>query len=182
MGHAKLPGIAVADIGACAYGIFKGGAACPGQRIGIAGEHLTGLEMAAALSRALGQEIRYRDISPADYRRLPLVGAAELANMFQFKRDFQAVFCGARSVAECRALNPSLHTFETWLAESVSYFGDLARPFHFFHPTDWIESAFCADAESLFIDTRWTWLYCLAPIHVCRVPLNATHGEGRCES
>jgi len=54
--------------------------------------------MAAALSHALGREIRYRDISPEEYRRLPLVGAAELANMFQFKRDFQEVFCGSRSV------------------------------------------------------------------------------------
>ena len=118
MGDAKLPGIAAEDIGACAYSIFKDRASFLGKRIGIAGEHLTGLEMAAALSRALGQEIRYRDISLADYRRLPLAGAAELANMFQFKRDFQAVFCGARSVEQGRALHSSLHTLEAWLAEN----------------------------------------------------------------
>jgi len=70
------------------------------------------------LSKALGQEIRYHDMSLPDYRRLPLVGAAELANMFQFKRDFQELFCGARSVEQSRALHPTLHTFETWLAEN----------------------------------------------------------------
>jgi uncharacterized protein YbjT (DUF2867 family) len=120
MGDAKLPGIAAEDIGACAYNIFKSRDAFLGKRIGIAGEHLTGAEMAAGLSRALGEEIRYRAVSPADYRRLPLVGAAELANMFQFKRDFQALFCGTRSVTQSRILNPSLHTFERWLAENRS--------------------------------------------------------------
>jgi uncharacterized protein YbjT (DUF2867 family) len=118
MGHAKLPGIAVEDIGGCAYGIFKARDSFRGKRVGIAGEHLTGFELAASLSRGLGQEIRYHDMSLPDYRRLPLVGAAELANMFQFKRDFQEVFCGARSVEQSRALHPSLHTFETWLAEN----------------------------------------------------------------
>jgi uncharacterized protein YbjT (DUF2867 family) len=118
MGHAKLPGIAVEDIGGCAYGIFKARDSFLGKTVGIAGEHLTGSELAASLSRALGQEIRYRDISLPDYRRLPLVGAAELANMFQFKRDFQEVFCRARSVEQSRALYPSLQTFETWLAEN----------------------------------------------------------------
>jgi hypothetical protein len=38
--------------------------------------------------------------------------------MFQFKRDFESVFCGARSLGFSRALNPSMQTFETWLAEN----------------------------------------------------------------
>lgn len=118
MGHAKLPGIAVQDIGACAYRMFRDRERFVGQTVGVAGEHLTGFEMAGALSRQLGEEIRYRDISPEAYRRLPLVGAAELGNMFQFKRDFEDVFRGARSVEQSRALHPSLHTFESWLAEN----------------------------------------------------------------
>jgi hypothetical protein len=36
--------------------------------------------------------------------------------MFQFKRDFQEVYCGARSVAVARELNPALQSFSTWLA------------------------------------------------------------------
>jgi hypothetical protein len=38
--------------------------------------------------------------------------------MFQFKRDFESEFCGARSVAMSHALNPSLQTFEMWLAQN----------------------------------------------------------------
>jgi hypothetical protein len=53
VGNRKLPGIAAADVGACAYGVFKRGKAFIGKTIGIAGEHLTGVQMAAALSREL---------------------------------------------------------------------------------------------------------------------------------
>ena len=55
MGDKKLPGIAAEDIGRCAYGIFKRGPELIGKTVGIAGEHLTGAEMAAALARALGE-------------------------------------------------------------------------------------------------------------------------------
>src|SRR6187401_3561235 len=55
MGEAKLPGIAAEDIGKVAYGIFKAGSEYIGKTVGIAGEHLTGAEMAAKFTKALGQ-------------------------------------------------------------------------------------------------------------------------------
>jgi uncharacterized protein YbjT (DUF2867 family) len=118
MGDKKLPGIAAEDIGRCAYGIFKRGAELTGKTVGISGQHLTGAQMASALSDALGREVRYNSVSPEEYRRFKVPGAEELANMFQFKRDFQDVFCRVRDVAFSRALNPSLQTFATWLAKN----------------------------------------------------------------
>lgn len=115
MGQAKLPGIAAADIGACAFGLFQEGIEVIGRRVGIAGEHLTGGEMAAALSESLGEPVRYRAISPADFRGLDFPGAADLGNMFQFKQEFEAAFCGARSVVDSRRLHPKLMTFGQWL-------------------------------------------------------------------
>ena len=88
MGDKKLPGIATEDIGKCAYGIVRRGQEWIGKTIGIAGEHLTGAEMAAAFTRALGQEVRYNGVSPDVYRSLGFPGADDLGNMFQFKRDF----------------------------------------------------------------------------------------------
>jgi uncharacterized protein YbjT (DUF2867 family) len=117
MADAKLPGIATEDIGKCAYAIFQKGPAFIGRTIGVAGEHLTGQQMATALTNALGEAVRFNSVSPDEYRRMDIPGAAELANMFQFKRDFEEVFCGARDVAFTRALNPSLQTFEMWLAQ-----------------------------------------------------------------
>ena len=118
LGDKKFPGMASEDIGACAYGIFKGGEAYIGKRVGIAGEHLTGAEMAAAFSKALGQTVRYNEVDPAVYRGFGFPGADDLGNMFQFNRDFADMFCGARNLATSRALNPGLKTFSAWLAEN----------------------------------------------------------------
>jgi len=120
MGDKKLPGIAAEDIGGCAYGIFERGSEFIGKTVGIAGEHLTGAEMAAAFSKALGVEVHYNDVPPEVYRGFGFPGADDLGNMFQFKRDFQEVFCGPRDVAFSRALNPGLQTFDVWLARNKS--------------------------------------------------------------
>ncbi len=118
MGDKKLPGIAAEDIGKCAYGVFKKGRELIDKTVGIAGEHLTGTQMAAALSKALGQEVRYNDVTPEAFRGFGFPGAEDLGNMFQFKCDFEEVFCGARNPAVARSLNPSLQTFEGWLEQN----------------------------------------------------------------
>lgn len=116
MDDKKLPAIAVEDIGKSAYAIFKRGREFIGKKVGIAGEHLTGQQMADALTRALGQEVRYTNVPPEVYRSFGFPGADDLGNMFQFKRDFNEYFCGARNLAFTRSLNPELQTFEQWLA------------------------------------------------------------------
>lgn len=115
MGDKKLPGIAAQDIGKCAYGIFKKGEGYIGKTLGIAGEHLTGPEMAAALGKVLGIEVAYNAVPFDVYRSLGFPGADDLGNMFQFKHDFESDFCGARNLEESRSLNPSLQTFAQWL-------------------------------------------------------------------
>ena len=112
----KLPGIAAEDIGKCACGIFKRGREFIGKTVAIAGEHLSGEEMAAALTRAVDQEVRYNAVTPEVYRSFGFVGADDLGNMFQFKRDFNDYFRGVRDVDFARTLNPELQTFEEWLA------------------------------------------------------------------
>ena len=118
MGDKKLPGIAAEDIGKCAYGIFKGERDYRGQTVGIAGGHLTGEEMAAAITKALGETVRYHDVPPEVYRRFEFPGADDLGNMFQFKRDFNEYYCGVRDLEQSRALNPELQSFEQWLARN----------------------------------------------------------------
>ena len=120
MGDKKLPGIASDDIGKCALAIFKKGHECIGKTVAISGEHLTGAQMASALTKALGQEVRYNDVPPEVYRSFGFPGADDLGNMFQFKRDFQEAFCGPRDPSIARALNPSLQNFDTWLSRNKS--------------------------------------------------------------
>lgn len=120
MGEAPLPGIAAEDIGRCAYGIFKAGGDYVGRTVGIAGEHLTGEQMAAALGRALGEKVRCDAVPPAVYRGFGFPGADDLGNMFQFNHDFSDAFCAARSIAESRRLNPRLQSFEDWLKDNAA--------------------------------------------------------------
>ena len=75
-------------------------------------------QMAAALSDALGQAVRYNPVTPEVFRGFGFPGAEDLGNMFQFKRDFESAFCGARSLEFSRALNTSMQTFREWLAEN----------------------------------------------------------------
>jgi uncharacterized protein YbjT (DUF2867 family) len=120
MADKKLPGIAVEDIGKCAYGIFKRGAEFIGKTVGIAGEFLTGAEMAAALGRALEQPVAYNYVPPEVYRTFGFPGADDLGNMFQYKRDFETEYCAARDLTLARALNPELQTFADWLSRNKS--------------------------------------------------------------
>jgi uncharacterized protein YbjT (DUF2867 family) len=120
MDDAKMPGIAAEDIGRCAYGIFKRGGETIGKRIGISGEHLSGAEMAAALSRALHKTVKHNAVSPATYRGFGFPGADDLGNMFQFYRDFERDFRASRDPATARALNPSLQDFDQWLKRNAS--------------------------------------------------------------
>jgi len=120
MGNHKLSGIAAEDIGGCAYGIFKKGKEMTGKTVGIAGEHLTGAQMAEKLSKALGIKCSYNAVTPEAYRGFGFPGAEDLGNMFQFYSDFEDYFVGARNIEATRALNPQLQSFDQWLAKNKS--------------------------------------------------------------
>jgi len=120
LGDKKMAGIAAGDIGKCAYGIFKNPEKWIGKTVGIAGDHLSGAEMAAAYSKALGQPVAYNEVSPEAYRGFGFPGAEDLGNMFQFYRDFEGYFSQSRDLAVAKSLNPSLQNFDSWLAENKS--------------------------------------------------------------
>lgn len=116
----KMAGIAAEDIGKCAYGIFKRGTEMFGKTVGVAGEHLTGKEMAAAMSKAVGEEIHFNNVTPETYRSFGFPGADDLGNMFQFYRDFDDDCNSVRDVGFSKKLNPELKDFETWLSENAA--------------------------------------------------------------
>jgi uncharacterized protein YbjT (DUF2867 family) len=120
MSDKKLPGIAADDIGKSAVGILKRGRDFIGETVGIAGEHLSGTELAAAMTRALGETVIYQDVPPEVYRGFDFPGADDMGNMFQFKRDFNDDYRGARSVEFTRSINPELQTFDQWLTRNAS--------------------------------------------------------------
>jgi hypothetical protein len=115
----KMAGIASEDIGKCAYGIFKRGKEEIGKTIGVAGAHLTGTEMADAMSKALDKEVLYNNVTPETYRGFGFPGSDDIGNMFQFYRDFDEVCNSVRDVKFSKELNPELKSFEQWLSENA---------------------------------------------------------------
>lgn len=115
IGNAKMAGIAAEDIGKCAYGIFKKGTEMVGKRIGIAGEQLTGNEMAEGLSNALGEQVVYNKVPAEVYRSFGFPGADDLGNMFQFYDEFEKELNKTRDVSMSKQLNPELLSYEQWL-------------------------------------------------------------------
>ena len=117
MGNAKLVGIAAEDIGKVAYGVFKAGQEYIGKTVGIYGEALTIEQMGETLSKVLGVgPIVYNAVDADAYRGFGFPGADELGNMFQVYRDFEREVIGARSLDTTRKLNPSLLTYEQFVA------------------------------------------------------------------
>ena len=55
-------------------------------------------------------------MTPETYRSFGFPGADDMGNMFQFKADFESLYCGHRPLALSRSLNPKLQTFAQWLA------------------------------------------------------------------
>ena len=120
LGGVKLPGIAAEDIGRCAYGLFRRGTGTVGQRFGIAGESLSGAEMAAKMTRALGRKVNFQDVPFDVYRGLGFPGAEDLGNMFQFHAILGDEFLRNRDPELARSLNPQLLNFDAWLAANAS--------------------------------------------------------------
>ncbi len=117
MADSKLAGVASEDIGKTAYSIFKRGGELIGQTVSLAGEHLTGAEMAAAMSDVLGEEVTYVPVPFDALRAQPWPGAVEMGNMFQFYAEVPE-FNAARDVDLARGLNPGLQTFQQWLDDN----------------------------------------------------------------
>ncbi len=118
LGDALVPGIAVEDIGRCAYGLFRGGEEYVGRSVGIAGEHVTGERLAAGLSQVFGEPVRYQSLPLEVFRSLPFPGVDVAANMFQYVAEVNDDYCRLRDVRLARRLNPSLLGFDAWVSRT----------------------------------------------------------------
>lgn len=119
IGEAKMAGIGAGDIGKCAYGVFKNPKEYIGKYVGVAGEHLTGQQMADGLSKALGEPVVYNKVPAAVYRSFGFPGADDLGNMFQIYDEFEEKMNNLRDVKTSKKLNPTLENFEQWLSHNA---------------------------------------------------------------
>jgi uncharacterized protein YbjT (DUF2867 family) len=115
MGDSKLAGIAAEDIGRTALGIFERGEELVGETVSIAGEHLTGAEIAETFSEVLGRPVHYVPVPFEALRSSGFPAAEEIGNMFQYYAEFADEFTDRRDLDTVRRLNPSLQSLKEWL-------------------------------------------------------------------
>lgn len=103
------PLIALEDIGAFAALSFENPDEYVARRVEIAGDSLTPPEIAAALSRATGRELRHVELplEPLREQNSVLCSAYSAINELYLSVDIPAL----------RRVHPGLMTFETWLAK-----------------------------------------------------------------
>jgi hypothetical protein len=82
LGGVELPSIAADDIGKCAYGPFHRGSGTVGERVGIAGEVLSGAGDGGEVGRALGRKVTFNDVPFGCLPRPGLPRTEDLGNMF----------------------------------------------------------------------------------------------------
>ncbi len=129
MGEAKLPGIAVEDIGKTALAIFKGGQQHVGKTVGIAGESLSFQEMSKKIESGLGiSPVTFTPVDADVFRGYGFPGADEYGNMFQTYRDFEKEVNAVRNVEATRQLNPQLQNFDQWLAKNKDKVAKATQP------------------------------------------------------
>jgi uncharacterized protein YbjT (DUF2867 family) len=105
------------DIGRGALGVLKRGAEFVGRTVGVAGEHLTGEELAGEFTKLFGEQVAYKPMSYDDMRSAGFPIAAEVGNMYEFYSEASAYFTGIRPLDLLRDLNPGVQSLDRWLAE-----------------------------------------------------------------
>jgi uncharacterized protein YbjT (DUF2867 family) len=109
-GDIPLQMVAVADIGKAAAAILLGGTAVEGTSVEIAGDSLTGDQIAQAIGAHAGL--------PARYEALPLEAIASFGDTAEMFRWFTDTPAYQADFAATRALVPDVLDFPTWLASS----------------------------------------------------------------
>ncbi|MGW4245893.1 NmrA family NAD(P)-binding protein [Nocardia sp. NPDC004722] len=106
-----IQSIAVDDIAVFAQLAFDDPARFHGQTLELAGDALTMLEGAAAISAAIGIPVRYEEAPEVEAEAM----GPEVVAAWRLSRQGQGWHA---DIAALREIHPGLRTFETWLAES----------------------------------------------------------------
>lgn len=118
LADAPLPMIAADDIGRAAHGIFRTGPQDTAELVDVIGEHLTGDQIAAALSEALGEKVDYQPASFTEFASFGFPGATELANQHQFYAEMRDAYADSAASGRTIELAGRVTIFADWLAKN----------------------------------------------------------------
>jgi uncharacterized protein YbjT (DUF2867 family) len=116
IGDTAIAGASSDDLGQAVLRVLQRPSETIGATLAVAGEHLTGEQMAAALSAVVGEPVAYRPPTHDQFRSFGFPGAVELGNMFQYYTEFSDYYNGHRDLEAAHALNPNWVSLADFLA------------------------------------------------------------------
>lgn len=117
-GDTALAAMSVQDVGAIVAAIFEKPEEYIGKVVKLAGDEIPAAEYASAMSRATGMDIRYAYVPRETFAAFGFPGAEDLADMFEYYRLH--IPSRKKDVEACRALNPQLQSFDTWVTANAA--------------------------------------------------------------
>lgn len=112
-GTTPLAAVAAADIGGIVVAILGESFWYRDKLIGAVGDDQRADEYAQIMAQTLNRKVEYRYIDHDTFAALPLPGAADLANMFEFNRLY--IPNRKTDLVKARELFPEIRSFDRWL-------------------------------------------------------------------
>lgn len=107
------------DVGGIVLKMFDNPNEWIGKGIGVAGDSLTGLQIAELFTLYTGKEHIYKPLSIEDFKKQRFKGAKELGDMFAFYQQFAGKL---RDVKRTREIYPETLDFRSWLELNAGAF------------------------------------------------------------
>jgi uncharacterized protein YbjT (DUF2867 family) len=115
-GETPLAAMSVDDIGDVVAPMFEDPQQWIGKVVKLAGDEIPPAEYADVMSRVTGKEVKYAHIPRETFAAFGFPGAEDLADMFEYYRLH--IPSRTKDVETCRALAPSLQSFDTWAGKN----------------------------------------------------------------
>jgi uncharacterized protein YbjT (DUF2867 family) len=110
----KLDLICAEDVGGIVKSIFKNRDQFVGKTVRVAGDQLSGKEIADVYSRVTGDKAVYEPLPLENFKQKIEYGEI-IAKMFKFYQDFSGKL---RDIEDTKKLFPEVKTFEQWLRDT----------------------------------------------------------------
>ena len=123
LGDSSLSGFAIDDLGGVVAAVLDRFDELSRKTIGVVGEDAPSQHYAEVFTRVLGRTTVYQYIPRDVYAKLPVDGAEEIANMFEFFRLYLPE--RKADMKQCRQIYPAMQGFETWLKANTAMFQPL---------------------------------------------------------
>jgi uncharacterized protein YbjT (DUF2867 family) len=124
-GETPLAAMSVEDVGAIVAPMFEQPEVYIGKTVKLAGDEIPAAQYAAVLSRVTGADVRYHHVPRETFAALGFPGAEDLADMFEYYRLH--IPSRAKDIDSCRALAPTLQSFDTWASRNATKLQNIVR-------------------------------------------------------